>query len=65
MASSTTIPIAKTMARRVNTLMVKPARYMIKNEPINETGITNTGKIVVLQSRRKIKIMITTRKNAR
>ena len=54
-----------TIAKSVKTLMVKPARYMIKNEPISETGITNMGKIVVLQSRRKTKIMMTTRKNAR
>ena len=39
--------------------------YMIKNDPINEIGITTTGMIEVRQSRRKKKITSTTSRKAR
>ena len=61
MASSTTKPIDSTIPNRVSTLMEKSIKYMIKNTPIKEMGIVTTGIKVVLQSRRKRKIINTTR----
>ena len=60
MASSTTSPTDSTMASMESTLMENPARYMTKNAPIRETGITIQGTNVTRQSRRKRKIMIIT-----
>lgn len=57
MASSTTIPVARTIPSSVKTLMEKPETYMIKKAPTSEIGIAITGIKVVRQSRRKIKII--------
>ena len=48
--SSTTNPVANTIASKVNTLMVNPNRYMIKNAPIKETGISINGRNAIIQS---------------
>ena len=64
MASSTTRPIASTNPNKVNTLMEKPAMYMMKNADKIETGIANTGMIVDRQSRKNKKMIITTKPNA-
>ena len=64
MASSTTNPTASTTASIVSTLMEKPNRYIMKNEPMSDTGITMQGTSVTRQSRRKRKMMIITRMNA-
>ncbi len=64
MASSTTRPIASTMPSIVSTLMENPAMYMMKNDPMSEIGITTTGMSVVRQSRRNMKMIITTRMKA-
>ncbi len=65
MASSTTSPMESTIANKVKTLIVNPDKYIIKKDPIKETGITRIGIIVVRQSRKKANMIITTRKNAR
>ena len=64
MASSTTRPTESTMASIVSTLMEKPSRYMMKNAPMSDTGITIQGTSVTRQSRRKRKIMMITSTNA-
>ena len=61
MASSTTSPTASTMASMESTLMENPARYMTKNAPISDTGITMHGTSVTRQSRKKRKMMMITR----
>ena len=63
-ASSTTIPIARTIPRSVKTLMEKSTMYIIKNAPISDMGIAITGITVVRQSLRKRKIIRTTSPNA-
>ncbi len=65
MASSTTIPVARTTPNRVRIFMVKPKRYITKKVPINEMGMAIIGIKVVRQFRRKIKITRTTSINAR
>ena len=55
MASSTTIPMAKTRPRRDNTLMVKPINGNRINAPIRETGMAMVGISAALQSWIKIK----------
>ena len=62
--SSTTKPVAKTIASNVKILIENPARYMIKNAPINETGISINGRNAMSQSRKKRKIISTTNKKA-
>ena len=64
MPSSTTKPVASTIANRVNILIEKPNMYMIKNAPINETGISISGRNAISQSRKNRKIINTTNKNA-
>ena len=64
MASSTTSPTDKTTASMERTFMENPARYMTKNAPTRETGITTTGTSVTRQSLRKTNMMNTTRKKA-
>ena len=64
MASSTTRPTESTTANIDNTLIENPARYIIKNAPTSEMGITATGIRVTRQSRRKTKIMIITNRKA-
>ncbi|MNE17695.1 hypothetical protein D3C81_1545030 [compost metagenome] len=51
--SSTTSPVANTIASRVSTLIEKPKMYMIKKVAINETGISNSGRKAIPQSRKK------------
>ena len=63
MASSTTKPTESTIASMVSTLIEKPSRYMIKNAPMSDTGMTIQGTSVTRQSRKKRKmIMITSTK---
>ena len=61
MASSTTMPMASTIPSSVSTLIEKPATYITKKAPMSETGIASTGMSVERQSRRKRKMMSTTR----
>ena len=44
--------------------MENPARYITKNAPINDTGITIHGTRVTRQSRRNRKMMMMTRTKA-
>ena len=55
-ASSTTMPIARTIANRVSWLMVKPMIDMPRNVPSNATGITRVGMMVARMFCRKISI---------
>ena len=64
MASSTTRPIASTMASRLSVLMVKPSKYMIANAPISDTGIVTSGISTARQLRRNRKITSTTSSTA-
>ena len=56
--SSTTNPVAKTIANSVKTLIEKPHKYMIKNVAINETGISINGRNAIDQSLKNKKIMM-------
>ena len=60
MASSTTRPIASTIASSVSVLMVKPKAYISANAPIRLTGIVTSGISVARSERRKTKITSTT-----
>ena len=60
MVSSTTSPMAKTIPRRVNTLIENPNMYIMKKVPMREIGMVITGITVVLQSRKKAKMITTT-----
>ena len=60
MASSTTRPMASTIASSVSVLMVKPSRYMSAKAPISETGMVTIGMSVARNERRKKKITSTT-----
>src|SRR5690606_17077515 len=51
--SSTTNPVANTIASKVSTLMEKPQRYMIKKVAIKDTGISINGRNAIDQSRKK------------
>ena len=48
--SSTTRPVASTIASSVNTFIVKPEIYIIKKVAIKETGISINGRIAINQS---------------
>src|SRR3546814_10108611 len=63
-ASSTTSPIASTIASNVRVLMVKPNAYIRPNAPISETGIVTSGISVARQLRRNRKITMTTSSTA-
>ena len=52
--------VQNTMASMESTLIENPARYITKNAPIRETGITIHGTSVTRQSRRKRKMMMIT-----
>ena len=52
------------MASIESTLMEKPAMYMIKKTPINETGMAMVGIMVTRQSRKNKKMIITTKAKA-
>ena len=43
-----------------STLMENPSRYITKNAPISDTGITRQGMSVTRQSRRNRKMMMIT-----
>ena len=58
--SSTTKPVASTMASKVNTLIEKPAIYMIKKVAMSEIGISIKGLIAINQFLKKKKITSTT-----
>ena len=60
MASSTTSPIASTMASRVSVLMLNPKTNMIAKAPISDTGMVTSGISVARSERRKKKITSTT-----
>ena len=64
MASSTTRPIASTIASSVSVLMVKPSAYITANAPINENGMVTSGISVARQLRRNRKITSTTSSTA-
>ena len=61
MASSTTSPIASTMASSVSVLMEKPNRYMRAQAPTSDTGMVTMGMMLARRLRRKKKITSTTR----
>ena len=50
MASSTTIPIARTIPNNDNVLMLNPKSPMTANVPMSETGMVAAGIRVALQS---------------
>ncbi|MNE33639.1 hypothetical protein D3C80_1273220 [compost metagenome] len=47
--SSTTKPVAKTIAKSVNTLIENPKSHMMKNVAINETGMSISGRKAIDQ----------------
>ena len=53
MASSTTVPMARTSAKRVSRLIENPARARKPNVPTNETRIEAVGMSVERMSCRK------------
>ena len=59
--SSTTNPVAKTMAKSVNTFTENPHKYMMKKVAINETGISINGRNAIDQSLKNKKIINTTK----
>ncbi|MNQ72741.1 hypothetical protein D3C85_874530 [compost metagenome] len=64
MASSTTIPMARTRANKVNKLMVKPNKLKKKKVPIIATGTLIAGIRVERKSCKKINTTRNTRINA-
>ena len=64
MASSTTKPIAKTIAKSVSVLIEKPRSVNAMNVPISDTGTASNGIIVARQLCKNTKITNTTRSNA-
>ncbi|MNN24131.1 hypothetical protein D3C81_1375490 [compost metagenome] len=61
MASSTTIPIARTRAKSVNILIENPNIFMKKNVPTIDTGTAMAGIKVERKSCKKIKTTINTK----
>ena len=61
MPSSTTSPVARTIARRVSTLIENPKMYIRKNDPTNETGISISGRRAMTVFLKKRNTMSTTR----
>ena len=59
-ASSTTSPMASTMARRVIRLMLKPMMSMNPSAPMSDRGIVTTGMRTGRQEKRKSAITIIT-----
>ena len=55
-ASSTTSPIASTIASSVSVLMVKPKAYISANAPTSDNGMVASGTSVARQLRRNRKI---------
>ncbi len=64
MASSTTRPMASTMASSVSVFTLKPKRYMNMNAPTSDTGIVTSGISVARRLRRKRKITSATSSTA-
>ncbi len=60
-ASSTTMPIARTSPNRVNRLMENPSMYMPANVPMIEIGTAMTGIRVARRFCRNMKTTTTTR----
>ncbi|MCY1529078.1 hypothetical protein D9M68_642060 [compost metagenome] len=60
-ASSTTRPMASTMASRVSVLIEKPNRYISAQAPTSDTGMVTMGMMLARRLRRKKKITSTTR----
>ena len=63
-ASSTTKPIAKTIANNVSVLIVKSKTVNAAKVPSNDTGTANNGIIVARKLCRNMKITRTTKTNA-
>ena len=63
-ASSTTRPMASTMANKVRVLTENPNKYIMPNAPMSETGIVTIGIRLARTLRRKKKITSTTRTSA-
>ena len=61
--SSTTSPVARTMANKVNTFTENPAMYIIKKVAINEIGISINGLMAINQFLKKKNITNTTKLN--
>ena len=64
MASSTTSPTANTTANMESTLIENPNMYMMKKEPMSDTGITIHGINVTRQSRKNRKMITITNTKA-
>ena len=60
MASSTTRPIASTMASSVSVLIEKPNSSISAKAPISDTGMVTSGMSVARSERRKRKMTSTT-----
>ena len=56
MASSTTMPMASTMASSVSTLMEAPKKAITMKAAVIETGIATMATMVERQSRRKTRM---------
>jgi hypothetical protein len=63
-ASSTTMPVARTMANSVSVLIENPIRLTNANAPISDTGIVSAGINVARQLWRKRNMTSTTRPRA-
>ena len=59
--SSTTNPVANTMARSVKTFTENPHKYIMKNVAISETGISIKGRNAIDQSLKNKKMIKITR----
>ena len=64
MASSTTMPIASTIANSVDRLMVKPSAAIAAKAPMMVTGTVVAGTSMARQSCRNTRITTSTRKPA-
>ena len=63
MPSSTTSPVASTIANNVRMLMLKPAKYITKKVAINEIGMSIKGRMAIKIFLKNKKMTITTRLN--
>ena len=61
MASSTTMPMASTMAKSVDRLTVKPSAAIAAKAPMIVTGTVVAGTSMARQSWRKTRMTISTR----
>jgi len=64
MASSTTIPIARTSPNSVRLLSEKPKVARMKNVPTSDTGMATIGMIAARHDCRNTMITMTTRMSA-